>query len=191
MREPQEMPRRRLTHRQPRSSLNPARTGPAGAVTRPSSKCVSCGAPARYRFVAAVVAGLLAGGCAARVEPPGPGPGAEAPPAAVERFLRLAAEADYGAMGWLFGTSEGPILERDAPAVVERRMHALATLLTHDTVLIGPGSSVPGRAGDAVRFEVELRSGANSLGPVSFVVVSGLDERWFVEELDVIALTRR
>jgi hypothetical protein len=132
----------------------------------------------------------LATGCAPRLAPPGGVAGAPAPAAAVERFLQLAAERDYGAMGWLFGTNAGPILRRDPVPEVEQRMYALASLLEHDSYVIGSGSPVPGRTGDAVRFEVVLRRGSQGY-TVPFTTVRGPQQRWFVEQLAIEAITGR
>jgi hypothetical protein len=131
---------------------------------------------------------LLIGGCASGGGAPGGAPGAPAAPAAVERFLQLARDKDYSGMAWVFGNSEGAIVERDPVAEVEQRMYALANLLEHDSFTVGDPSPVPGRAGDAVRFDVAIRRGLQTR-QVPFTVVLGPQNRWFVEQLGVEALT--
>jgi hypothetical protein len=126
--------------------------------------------------------------CSPRLAPPGGLEGAPAPPAAVERFLQLASDQDYSGMGWVFGTSEGPIIRRDPAPQVEQRMYALANLLEYDSFDVGSGSPVPGRTGDAMRFNVSLRRGPQTI-QVPFTVVRGPQSRWFVEQLGVEALT--
>lgn len=136
-----------------------------------------------------IVAGLLLlGGCAGGLRPPSGVAGAPAAPAAVERFLQLAAERDYSGMGWVFGTVEGPIMARDPVGEVEQRMYALASLLEHDGFVVGNGSAVPGRTGEAVQFNVVLSRGPNTVA-VPFTTVRGPDGRWFVEQLSVETLT--
>lgn len=122
------------------------------------------------------------------MNPPGGLAGAPAAPAAVERFLQLATASDYGQMGWIFGTSEGAILTRDPLPEVEQRMYALATILQHDGFIVGNGSPVPGRTNDALAFEVILTRGSRNYR-VPFTAVRGPQNRWFVEEVGVEAIT--
>ncbi len=131
---------------------------------------------------------LVSAGCGARMAAPAGLPGAPAAPAAVERFLHLAASRDYGGMGWVFGTADGPILARDDQGQVEQRMYALASILEHDGFVLGEGAPVPGRTGEAFRFDVTLSRRAASV-QVPFIAVRGPQDRWFVEQLDVEALT--
>lgn len=140
------------------------------------------------RFILAGLALLLLSACASGMSPPGGMAGAPAAPAAVERFLQLAAAKDYAGMGWVFGTAEGPVIRRDPPAQVEQRMYALASLLEHDGFVVGNGSPVPGRTTESLRFNVVLTRGAETL-TVPFIAVRGPGNRWFVEELAVEVLT--
>lgn len=133
------------------------------------------------------VAGILAA-CAPALQPPGGIAGAPAAPAAIERFLQYAAAKDYAGMGWVFGTSDGPIAQRDPLGEVEQRMYALANLLEHDSFVISSGSPVPGRTGGALSFQVTLTRGARVL-QVPFTAVRGPQDRWYVEQLGVEALT--
>jgi hypothetical protein len=93
-------------------------------------------------------------------------------------------------MGWIFGTVDGAILQRDPAGQVEQRMYALAHLIEHDGFTIGPGSPVPGRTGEALLFEVVLRQGAES-APLPFITVRGPGGSWYVEQLAVEAITSR
>ncbi|MEW5931375.1 MAG: hypothetical protein AB1941_28240 [Gemmatimonadota bacterium] len=132
---------------------------------------------------------LLATACASAPPPAPQGtPGAPAPSAAVERFLRLSQDKDYVQMGWLFGTAEGPVMRRDPASDVEKRMYALATLLQNQGYTIRGEEPIPGRIGAAVRVNVQLQQG-NRRPEVPFVAVRGADARWFVEQVAVEAIT--
>jgi len=141
----------------------------------------------RNRFLFLVVLLTLAG-CAGRLSPPAGGPGAPAAAAAVERFLQLAAEKDYLQMGWVFGTSDGAVLEDWPPPEVEQRMYGLATLLQHDSFVLGSGSPVPGRVGEAIACRARLSRGTSRFD-VPMVAVRGPGGRWFVETVDVQSVT--
>ena len=132
---------------------------------------------------------LLAAACAS-APPPAPqgAAGAPAPSAAVERFLRLSQDKEYAQMGWLFGTAEGPVMRRDPATDVEKRMYALAAVLTNQGYTIRGEEPIPGRAGVAVRVNVQLQQG-NRRPEVPFVAVRGPDARWFVEQVGVEAIT--
>lgn len=132
---------------------------------------------------------LLVSACASAAPPAPQGtPGAPAPSAAVERFLRLSQDKDYVQMGWLFGTAEGPVMRRDPGPDVERRMYALATVLQNQGYTIRGEEPIPGRIGTAVRVNVQLQQG-NRRPEVPFVAVRGPDSRWFVEQVAVEAIT--
>ena len=139
------------------------------------------------RLPVAILATLLAA-CSAGIQPPATGAGAPVPASAVERFLQLAEEGDYLQMGWYFGTSEGPVLARDEPSDVEKRMYALATVLQNDGFVVGPATAVPGRIGSAQGFTVRLQRQGRTL-QVPFVTVRGPGERWLVESVDLQAIT--
>ena len=138
---------------------------------------------------AVLIAGMAGcGGGGARL--PAGGPGGVASTAAVERFLQLARDKDYVQMGWVFGTEEGPVIARDPIGDVERRMYALADVLQHEAVTVGSPTPVPGRIGAAESFQVQIRRGGNQYR-VPMVVVRGPDRRWFVEQVDVEAVTNQ
>ena len=115
-------------------------------------------------------------------------PGAPAAPAAVERFLQLAADRDYVGMGWVFGTADGAVLERDPAPEVEQRMYAIASILQHDGFVVGNGTAVPGRVGEAQLFDV-IMTRSTTTYRVPFTAVRGPGGRWFVEQVDVEAIT--
>jgi hypothetical protein len=119
---------------------------------------------------------------------PAAGPGAPAAASAVERFLQLARQKDYVQMGWVFGTAEGPIIERFPRPEVERRMYGIAEVLANDSFTVGTGTPVPGRIGRAEAFSVRLRRGSLTKR-VPMTTVLGDDRRWFVEIVDLQAIT--
>jgi hypothetical protein len=131
---------------------------------------------------------LLSAACARSAPVPQSAPGGPAPSASVERFMRLAAEKNYAEMGWVFGTAEGSVYRRDKAADVERRMYALGSVLRHDRFEIRDEAQVPGRAGGAVRMTVRLTDGPRQHS-VPITTVRGPDGRWFVEAVDVEAVT--
>ena len=126
--------------------------------------------------------------CGGGVPRPVGGPGGPTAVAAVERFLQLARTQDFVQMGWVFGTSEGPVIQRDPVSDVERRMYALASVLQYDTFVPGPGMPVPGRTGAAEMFKVRLTRGTQTT-EVPITVVRGPDRLWFVEQVAVEAVT--
>lgn len=143
---------------------------------------------APHRFFALAAAIALATGCAGRLSPPPEGPGGLSAAVAVERFLQLGADRDYVQMGWVFGTQNGPILREFPRPEVEQRMYAIASVLRHQSFVVGPGSPVPGRIGSAERFVVKVYEGASEFN-VPFIVVRGPGNRWFVEQVDLQAVT--
>ncbi|HET7321539.1 MAG TPA: hypothetical protein VFI96_03520 [Longimicrobiaceae bacterium] len=116
------------------------------------------------------------------------GVGAASPAAAVERFIHLSEQKAYDQMGWVFGTKDGPVAASWDRGEVERRMYAIGTILQHDSYVVGQGVPVPGRIGQAVGFDVKLLRGATAIS-VPFTTVLGPDDRWFVEQVAVEAVT--
>lgn len=93
-------------------------------------------------------------------------------------------------MGWVFGTSDGPVLQRDSPADVEKRMYALATVLQNQAYVVGPATAVPGRIGAAQQFNVRLMRQGREL-QVPITTVRDSNGRWLVEQVDVQAVTNQ
>jgi hypothetical protein len=131
---------------------------------------------------------LLLAGCGPRIPSPIGGPGGPAAAGAVERFLQLANERQYVQMGWVFGNAQGAVIQSWPLPEVEQRMYALARVLEHDSFVVGPATPVPGRIGAAERFQVQLRAG-NRQYQVPFTAVRGPNQRWYVEQVAVEAIT--
>lgn len=136
----------------------------------------------------AVLVLLIGAGCGPSVPAPKATPGALSASEAVERFLRMAAQRDYVEMGWIFGTNQGPIIQRDSPSDVERRMFALARVLENERFEIRGESSVPGSVGASVRVDVRLRN-RGRIYDVPFTTVRGPRDRWYVEQVALEAVT--
>jgi len=139
------------------------------------------------RIIPIAVLALLAACGGGRPAPVG-APGAPAPAAAVERFLRLAADKNYQQMGFVFGTREGPVMERDPRGEVEQRMYAIALILVNDRFVIRREEPIPGRMGEAVNVAVDLTRGGETSQVPFTVVRSGTT--WLVERVDLESVTR-
>jgi hypothetical protein len=104
----------------------------------------------------------------------------------VEQFLAAAHGGDLRTMASLFGTSAGPITQREDANAVEKRMRALQCYLTHDSARVVddlPAASGPGR-----EVEVELRQ-SSVIRRTTFSAVPGPHDRWFVSSFDINRVT--
>jgi hypothetical protein len=122
------------------------------------------------------------------LRPPPSGSGAATPSAAVEEFLKLGEQKNYVQMGWIFGTKDGPVIQHWPRPEMEKRMYALATVLQNESFGVGSGSPVPGRIGEAIRFSVQLIRDRGNVS-VPFTTVKGPRDRWYVEQVDLQAVT--
>ncbi|HET9948515.1 MAG TPA: hypothetical protein VFQ22_06315 [Longimicrobiales bacterium] len=162
------------------------------------------------RHVAPVLALLaFAAGCAS----PG-GPGAAAPVAAqlsVERFLQAANQRDVEAMGRLFGTADGPVLDTGGGVgcffkkigswfggsacvkrvEVEVRMDAIASIVRHDDYRIVREEPVPGRVSPTRRVYVDFTIDGRQVAEAPFLVVRTDEGRWLVEEVPLERIMAR
>ena len=141
----------------------------------------------RLAFVVPALLLFLAAG-AAEAQGGRRSPGAAAPSEAVEQFLALGKQKRYLDMGWLFGTTEGPIINRDPHPQVERRMYALASVLEADSHEVLSEEPIPGSVGSQVRLVVRIRQRGHDYS-VPFTTIRGPGGRWFVEVVDVEAVT--
>jgi len=113
-----------------------------------------------------------------------------APALAVERFLQAVNRQDLATMGRLFGTANGPIIERDPRAEVEKRMFAIAAILQHADYKIEGERIVPGRP-DAKQLIVRMSvdDGRREV-PVAYTLVRSKRGAWLIEVIDLEAITR-
>lgn len=114
---------------------------------------------------------------------------AMAPRLIVERFLQATNADDITTMGQLFGTKDGPIIDRDPRPEVEKRMYALASLLKHQDYRIEGQEIVPGRLNEAIKILVRLKMGEDS--PILPFTVVRSGNGWLVEQIDLDALATR
>jgi hypothetical protein len=139
--------------------------------------------------LAVLVASAACGGGGGSRPVGGPAPAnvgaAMAPAAAVEQFMGFAAQQRYTEMGYVFGTARGPLAEQQAPARVNRRMQAIATVLRHDTYSMTGVVPVADRP-EARQVTVQIRRGQRTM-TVPFTVVQGPGGRWLVEVVDLEA----
>jgi hypothetical protein len=172
---------------------------------RPAAAVTLCGSPAsvqgvrsasvpilrgHVRSITLIAVGLLLSACGGGTAPSGgPAPAGMAaatqPAAAVEQFIGLAKQQRYTEMGYIFGTSRGPLAERQAPVRVTRRMQALANVLRHDSYAMTGVVPVSGRP-EARMVMVQLRQGRRTVD-VPFTVVQGPGGGWLVELVDLQA----
>lgn len=162
-------------------------------MTRPGRRVGDRGGALRATSVMLVgAAPLLAAACASAgtglsAEPSAYG-AASARSAAVT-FLDAARERDYGAMGRLFGTRDGPAERRLGVAEIEQRMIVLAGLLRHEDATLRREDLAqlgPNRA----RFVAALTGTLHGRAHVPVVTVSTPERRWFVERIGVEELSR-
>lgn len=142
----------------------------------------------RHLVTCALALLLVLASCARSVPPPKSTPGGASASEAVDRFMRLARQRDYVEMGWIFGTRQGPIIQRDPPAEVERRMFAIARVLEHERFELRAENPIPGSVGSAIRVDVRLHNRGRAL-TVPFTAVRGPGERWFIEQVALEAVT--
>jgi hypothetical protein len=132
----------------------------------------------------AATAAFLLSGC--RSAPAVGSAGAPSSQGAVQEFLAAAHGGDVRTMASLFGTSSGPITQRDDANSVEKRMRALQCYLTHDVATVVEDR--PAMSGPARQVVVELRQ-RNLVRRTTFSAVPGPHDRWFVESFDISAVT--
>ncbi|HET9439134.1 MAG TPA: hypothetical protein VFO52_03140 [Longimicrobiales bacterium] len=113
------------------------------------------------------------------------------PSLVIEQFMRAlnSEPKDLTTMGRLFGTSDGPILDRDPRAQVEQRMFAIATVLHHDDYEMVREQQVPGRTNEATQVFVRVKQGSNN-NPVPFTLVR-YKGGWLIEQIGIDVITNQ
>lgn len=135
-----------------------------------------------------ILPACLLAGCATTAIPPQSTPGAPAAAAAVEKFFQLVEAKEYNEMAYVFGTANGPFMSQREPGEAERQMYLIATILEHESFNIDSERPVPGRLGRAVAFTVNMTQRGQSYA-VPVVTVLGDGSRWYVERVDLEAVT--
>ena len=134
---------------------------------------------------------------------PGAGMGAQL---SVERFLQAANEYDVLAMGRLFGTPDGAVLDTGGTMgcafkkigswfggtacrnkqQVEVRMDAIASILQHEDYRILSESRVAGRKNPTTRVIVNMTTQRGfTVAALPFDVVQASEGRWLIQEVDL------
>lgn len=118
------------------------------------------------------------------------GPAASVAPAlVVEQFLRAANANDLDTMARLFGTIDGPIVERDTQKQVDDRMFALASILRHQDYSLEGEQIVPGRRDVATQLLVRMVLPDGRSAVVPFTLVYSANRTWLIEQIAVERIT--
>jgi hypothetical protein len=139
-------------------------------------------------WVILVIATLAAGCASASSAARGGDYGGATSEMAVRSFLDGAGVKDYGRMMRLFGTADGPAVDRHGVTNVERRMIVLAGLLQHESYDLRQ-ANLAQLGPDRVRWEVTLAGTRRGTVVVPVVTVPDRSGRWYVEVLNLDALT--
>lgn len=107
---------------------------------------------------------------------------------AVRGFLDGANADDYSRMSALFGTDQGPAVERFGVTDVEQRMIFLASILKHDSYELQQ-ANLAQLGPDRVRWDVRMTGTRKGQVVVPIVTVPDRAGRWYVEILNLDALT--
>lgn len=125
------------------------------------------------------------------------------PALTIERFLQAASAVsqlseaqgpgaaqmadEIETMARLFGTSDGPILDRDPRQEVEERMFLIAQILEHTDYALAGERAIPGRSREAIQVLVRLTNAQGTVD-VPFTVTQSNGE-WLIENIALEAIT--
>jgi len=141
------------------------------------------------RLVVATLAAASLSGCSARTSGQDGSPaGASTSEMAVQEFLYGANADEYPRMLNVFGTEKGPAVDRFGVTDVEQRMIFLASILKHETFTMRQ-ANLAQLGPDRVRWDVSLTGTRKGDVVVPMVTVPDGDGRWYVEWLNLDALT--
>lgn len=154
----------------------------------------------RRTLVAALL--LFVAGCASRSG--ATGDSGFGPSLVIERFLRaassvsqLSAGGGQGAtrmadeietMARLFGTADGPIIDRYPRDEVEQRMFLIARIIEHTEYQLAGERAVPGRSREAIEVRVNLTTN-DGVKTVPFTIVRTRGGEWLIENIALEAIT--
>lgn len=140
--------------------------------------------------VALATCGSSRGGATGDVDASAPvgGYGAESAESAITRFLDAAQAENYEGMWAVFGTAEGPAIERFGVQETESRMVVLARLLKHEGYELRL-SNLAGLGPRRSRYEVRMRGTRKGSVMVPFVTAHDDRGRWYVEQLEADRLS--
>jgi hypothetical protein len=128
-------------------------------------------------------------GCSAKSAGPSGNPyGAPTSELAVRGFLDGANAEDYTRMLNLFGTAKGPAVEDFGVTNVEQRMMFLAGVLKHQNYELEQ-ANLAQLGPDRVRWVARMTGTRKGSVSVPVITVPDRSGRWFVERLNLDALT--
>ena len=107
---------------------------------------------------------------------------------AVRTFLDAASADDYPRMWRVFGTKDGPAVEQFGIPEIEARMIVLAQLLKNSGYHLRV-ANLASYGPDRVRYEAQLEGTRKGNVVIPILTVPAGRDRWFVEQLDMDALT--
>lgn len=143
------------------------------------------GVAMKMRWMACAVLALASTACTQTRVVQSDAAAAVAPQLAVESFLQAANARDLHGMGQIFGTVDGPLMEKQRRQDVELRMDAISSILKHDDYRIIREEMVAGRDDPTTRVIVDMTINGRSVDNVPFVVVRAKSGRWLVQEVDL------
>ncbi|HSM08712.1 MAG TPA: hypothetical protein VLA33_06810 [Gemmatimonadota bacterium] len=159
-----------------------ARTRTRGRAT---SERAIVGLAGALAFAATACGGVSQG---AGVPSPVGGYGAATSENAVVQFLDAAQNEDYEGMWTVFGTAEGPAIERFGVQETEARMVVLSRLLKHRDYELRV-ANLAGLGPNRTRYEVRMEGTRKGSVMVPFVTAHDAGGRWYVEQLDADRLS--
>lgn len=107
---------------------------------------------------------------------------------AVRGFLDGANADDYTRMSDLFGNDRGPAIERLGVTNVEQRMIFLSSILKHSSYELRQ-ANLAQLGPDRIRWEASMAGTRKGQVVVPIITVPDGDGRWYVERLNLDALT--
>lgn len=137
---------------------------------------------------ALILAVAAAAGCATKGTGAAASTGASTSELAVRGFLDGANVDDYGRMSALFGTDKGPAVDRFGVTDVEQRMIFLASILKHESYDLQQ-ANLAQLGPDRIRWEARMRGTRKGAVVVPVITVPDGAGRWYVERLNLDALT--
>lgn len=114
----------------------------------------------------------------------GPQTGATSPEGAVDAFISAAKAQDLQALGGIWGSAKGPARATMPRAELEQRELILIRLLCQDESRVT--SSTPGNEGRRI-LKLDMTRAGRTL-PVTFTTIRGPEDRWYVEDVEVVKL---
>jgi hypothetical protein len=107
---------------------------------------------------------------------------------AVRGFLDGANVENFEQMSDLFGTEDGPAVERFGVTDVEQRMIVISKLVKHESYSLGQ-ANLAQLGPDRIRWEARMEGTRKGTVVVPIITVPDRSGRWFVERLNLESLS--